>query len=154
MALHFYIFVPVMRHHLFCKTTLRVPVGQSFIAGFTVLKQNNLSMVICVAMSPSLGWRKNTWGRRAKVICCHVKRSDIAIQYTRWRLFCFYILLFNGFKSFQAEINMYLLLYFIILNHILGIDPTATQNSHEQHLWHQKGYNVTSFYCSVIILVC
>ncbi len=47
---------------------------------------------------------------------CHPKRSDIAIQYTRQSLFCFYILLFNGFKSFQAkiyEINMYLLLYFI-----------------------------------------
>ncbi len=45
----------------------------------------------------------------------HPKWSDIAIQYTRRRLFCFYILLFNGFKSFQAkiyEINMYLLLYF------------------------------------------
>ncbi len=41
---------------------------------------------------------------------------DIAIQYTIRRLFCFYILLFNGFKSFQDkiyEINMYLLLYFI-----------------------------------------
>ncbi len=53
------------------------------------------------------GWR---WSFR------HPKRSDIAIQYTRRRLFCFYILLFSGFKSFQAniyEINMYLLLYFI-----------------------------------------
>ncbi len=47
----------------------------------------------------------------------HPKRSDIAIQYTRRRLFCCYILLFNGLKSFQAEINMYFLLYFIFLNH-------------------------------------
>ncbi len=34
---------------------------------------------------------------------------------TRRKLFCFYILHFNGFKSFQAkiyEINMYLLLHF------------------------------------------
>ncbi len=67
---------------------------------------------------------------------CHPKRSDIAIQYARLMLFCFYILLFNGFKSFQAkiyEINMYLLLYFIFLNHSVGIHPTATQKSHEQH---------------------
>ncbi len=85
------------------------------------------------AISPSLGWRKNTLARRAKLICSHPKQSDIAIQYTRRRLFCFYILLFNGFKSFQAEINMYLLLYFIILNHSVGIHPTATQKSHEQH---------------------
>ncbi len=34
----------------------------------------------------------------------HPKRSDIAILYTRRKLFCFYILLFNGFKSFQAKI--------------------------------------------------
>ncbi len=58
--------------------------------------------------SPELaGWR---WS------FCHTKQSGIAIQYTRLKLFCFYILLFNGFKSFQAtiyEINMYLLLYFI-----------------------------------------
>ncbi len=64
------------------------------------------------------------------------KRSDIDIQYTRRRLFCFYILLFNGFKSFQAkiyEINMYLLLYFIFLNHSVRIHPTATQKTREQH---------------------
>ncbi len=78
------------------------------------LKQNSLGLVICVAISLSLVWRKNTWARRAKVICRHPKRSDIAIQYTRRRLFCFYILLFNGFKSLQAEINMYLLLYFVL----------------------------------------
>ncbi len=28
---------------------------------------------------------------------------------------------------------MYLLLYFICLNHSVGIHPTATQKSHEQH---------------------
>ncbi len=28
---------------------------------------------------------------------------------------------------------MYLLLYFIILNHSVGIHPTATQKSQEQH---------------------
>ncbi len=76
----------------------------------------------------------------------HPKRSDIAIQYTRRRLFCFYILLFNGFKSFQAkiyEINMYLLPYFIILNHSVGIHPTATQKSHEQH---SNAIHVTSWW--------
>ncbi len=44
----------------------------------------------------------------------HPKRSDIAIQISKRRLFCFYILLFNDFMSFSAkvcEINMYLLLY-------------------------------------------
>ncbi len=43
----------------------------------------------------------------------HHKRSDIAIQISRRRLFCFCILLFNDFMSFLAnvyEINMYLLL--------------------------------------------
>ncbi len=78
-----------------------------------------------MAISLSLGWRKD-----------HPKRSDIAIQYTRQRLFCFYILLFIGCKSFQAkiyEINIYLLLYFIFLNHSVRIHPTATQMSHEQH---------------------
>ncbi len=48
----------------------------------------------------------------------------------------FYILLFNGFNSFQAtiyDINMYLLLYFIFLNHSEGIHPTAKQTPHEQH---------------------
>ncbi len=43
----------------------------------------------------------------------HPKQSDIAIQHTRWRLFCFYILLFNSFMSFEAKIyniNMYLFL--------------------------------------------
>ncbi len=42
------------------------------------------------------------------------KQSDIAIQISRRKLFCFYILLFNDFMSFTAkvyEINMYLLLY-------------------------------------------
>ncbi len=51
------------------------------------------------------------------------------MKYTRLRLFCFCILLFNGFKSFQAkiyEINMYLLLNFIFLNYNLGIHPTST----------------------------
>ncbi len=87
--------------------------------------------------SPELaGWR---WSFRQP------KRSDIAIQYTRRRLFSFYILLFNGFKSFQAktyEINMYLLLYFIFLNHSVGIHPTATQKSHEQH---SNAIHVTSW---------
>ncbi len=32
-----------------------------------------------------------------------------------------------------CEINMYLLLHFIFLNHSVGIHPTATQKSHEQH---------------------
>ncbi len=44
----------------------------------------------------------------------HPKRSDIAIQISRRKLFCFYILLFNDFISFSAkvyQINMYLLLY-------------------------------------------
>ncbi len=44
----------------------------------------------------------------------HHKRSDIAIQISRKKLFCFYIVLFNDFISFSAkvyEINMYLLLY-------------------------------------------
>ncbi len=57
----------------------------------------------------------------------------LPLQYTKRRLFCFYILLFNGFQSFQAEINMYLLLYFIFFKHSIGIHPTATQKSHEQH---------------------
>ncbi len=64
-------------------------------------------------------------------------QSDIALQYTRRRLFCFYILQFNGFKSFQAkiyEINMYLLLYFFFLSHSVGIHPTATQKSHEESM--------------------
>ncbi len=42
------------------------------------------------------------------------KQSDIAIQISRGRVYCFYILLFNDFMSFSAkvyEINMYLLLY-------------------------------------------
>ncbi len=108
---------------------------------------NYLSLVICLAISLSLGWRRNTWAHRAKLICSHPKRSDIAIQYTRWRLFCFYILLFNGFKSFQAkiyEINMYLLLCYIFLNHSVGIHhPTATQMSHEQH---SNAIHVTSWW--------
>ncbi len=44
----------------------------------------------------------------------HPKQSDIAIQISRRKLFCFYILLFNDFISFSAkvyEINIYLLLY-------------------------------------------
>ncbi len=54
----------------------------------------------------------------------------------RHMLFCFYILLFNVFMSFQAkiyEIKMCLLLYFIILNHRVGIHPTTTQVSPKQH---------------------
>ncbi len=38
--------------------------------------------------------------------------------------------------SFQAkiyEINIYLLLYFFFFNHSVGIHPTATQKSQEQH---------------------
>ncbi len=88
----------------------------------------NITEVGVVEGSPEPTGRRWSFG--------HPKRSDIAIQYTRWRLFCFYILLFNGFKSFQAkiyQINMYLLLYFIFLNHSVGIHPTATQESHEQH---------------------
>ncbi len=78
----------------------------------------------------------------------HPKWSDIAIQYTRQRLFCFYILLFNGFKSFQAkiyEINMtlYLLLYFIFFNHSVGIHPTTKQKYHEQH---SNAIHVTSWW--------
>ncbi len=129
-----------------------------------VIKQNNLSLVICVAISLSLGWWKNTWARRVKVICCHPKRSDIAIQYTSRRLFCFYILLFNGFKSFQAEINMYLLLYFILFksqcrntSHCNTKVTWATLMQFmwgHDDLWRHQGYNVTSFYCYVIILVC
>ncbi len=55
-----------------------------------------------------------TWACRVKVILPTPKRSDIAIQIPRRKLFCFYILLFNDFISFSArvyEINMYLLLY-------------------------------------------
>ncbi len=38
------------------------------------------------------------------------KQSDLAIQYTRRRLFCFHILLFNGFIIFYSKtykINMH-----------------------------------------------
>ncbi len=43
------------------------------------------------------------------------EQSDIAIMKTRQRLFCFYILLFNGFISFQAQIwyKYVLITYFI-----------------------------------------
>ncbi len=50
----------------------------------------------------------------ALVIHLHPKLSDIAIQISKQRLFCFHILLFNDFMSFSAkvyEINMYLFLY-------------------------------------------
>ncbi len=53
------------------------------------------SGVLCGNIA-DLGWQMDTWAHRAQVICCHLKQCDIAIQYTRWRLFCFYILLFNG----------------------------------------------------------
>ncbi len=90
---------------------------------------------------------------------CHPKRSDIAIQYTRWRLFCFYILLFNGFKSFQAkiyEINMYLLLFFIFLNHSVAIYPTATQshmsNTLMQSMWRQIDIKGIMWLHSIVLL--
>ncbi len=38
-----------------------------------------------------------------KVILCHPRWSDIAIQHARQRLFCFYIL-FNGFMTFYEEL--------------------------------------------------
>ena len=50
-----------------------------------------------------------------------MSESEFESEYTRRRLFCFYILLFNGFMSFQAkiyEINMYLLLYFIFFKSV------------------------------------
>ncbi len=53
----------------------------------------------------------------ATVIHCQLKRSDIAIQHARWRWFCFYILLFNGYMSFQdkiSKIRMYLFLYLLL----------------------------------------
>ncbi len=106
--------------------------------GLLMLKQNNLSLVICVVVSLSLGWQKDHLS--------HSKRSDIVIQYTRLRLFCFYILLFNGFKSFQVkiyEIHIYLLLYLIFFNHSVGIHPTATQKSHEQY---SNAIHVTSWW--------
>ncbi len=56
--------------------------------------------------SPKPAWWR--WSFR------HAKFSDIAIQFSRRKLFCFYILLFNDFISFSAkvyEINMCLLLY-------------------------------------------
>ncbi len=58
-----------------------------------IIKQNNLSLVICGNIT-EFGVAEGS--------------PEPA------RLFCFYILLFNGFKFFQAkiyEINMYLLLY-------------------------------------------
>ncbi len=119
--------------HTHTTHTLHIHTSHIHMTKLYGLKQNNLRLVICVTISLTLGWRKNTWARRVKLICHHAKQSDIAIQYTRRRLFCFYILLFNGFKSFQADINMYLLLYFIFVNHRVGIHPIATQNSHEQH---------------------
>ncbi len=73
-----------------------------------VLKQNNLRLVICVATSLSWGWRKKHLSPQGEGDLPPPKWINIAIQYTRRRLFCFYILLFNGFKLFQAEINMYL----------------------------------------------
>ncbi len=92
-----------------------------------LLKQNNLSLVICVVISLRLGWQKD-----------HLSPQGSGDPSTTPNEGCFhfYILLFNGFKSFQAkiyEINMYLLLYFIFLNQSVGIHPTATQKSHEQH---------------------
>ncbi len=102
------------------------------------LKQNNLSLVICVVISLSLGWRKDHLSPQGKGDPSAPPNEVISPYSTPdegcFVLFCFYILLFNGFKSFQAkiyEINMYLLLYFIFCNHSVGIHHTATQKSHE-----------------------
>ncbi len=92
-----------------------------------LLYQTCLSLVICVVISLSLWW--------AQVIQRLPKLSDIAIQYTRQRLFCFYILLVNGFMSFQAkvyEINMYLLLH-LSFKISVGITSYSKTMSSKQH---------------------
>ncbi len=58
-----------------------------------------------------------------EVICLHTKRSDIAIQFTRRRLCCLYILLCNGFMSLQCRF-LFMLLFihfdmFFVLIHVL-----------------------------------
>ncbi len=62
--------------------------------------------------------------------------SNIAIKYTRQRLFCFYILLFNGLLHFKLrhiyEKNMCLLLYLSVKISV-GIHPTATKMLSKQH---------------------
>ncbi len=101
------------------------------------IKQNNLSLVICVVISLSLGWRKDHLSLQGKGDPSSTPNEGILPYSTPDEgYFVFYILLFNGFKSFQAkkyEINMYLSLYFMFFNHSVGIHPTATQKSHEQH---------------------
>ncbi len=77
-----------------------------------ILKQNNLSLVICVVISLSLGWLNDHLSPQGEGDASATSNEVILPYSTPGEGFFFFILLFNGFKSFQAkiyEINIYLL---------------------------------------------
>ncbi len=58
-------------------------------------------------LNSSFGVVEDHLSPRANVIYRHHKQSDIATQHAQQRLFCFYILHFNSFISFQAIKNIW-----------------------------------------------
>ncbi len=56
---------------------------------------NQMSLCSHITKLPKSGDVRGNITDFGKVIHCHLKQSDIAIQISRRRLFCFYILLFN-----------------------------------------------------------
>ncbi len=53
-----------------------------------IIKQNHLSLVICLILSPSVEWCRNTYRLR---FLWHSTQGDNIIQIARQWLFCFYI---------------------------------------------------------------
>ncbi len=94
----------------------------------------------------------------------HPKQIDIAILISRWRLFCYYILLFNDFMSFQDnvyQINMYLLLYLSFKIKVLEYTKLHYNAMLFMlcyyHFWRHNRLHcdiIMAFHCSMTIFHC